>query len=234
MTSIPFPRPLPHFSDLKWLNTGSLFALATRAMENIASSGKACFQLQQPATKTAIDPASGTQPFVFINGIKLAVELGDTVYNTDDAIAKQQEHSHNTVADLETIKDHLALTVTQLAELFGVTRKSVYDWYEGAAPRASMLLRIEAMKRLIAARRSSIDFRKLKTVWHIPISGSSFLVTLNDDHSDRDRNSLETHLASKLDELHSLMVAPDLQPRSTETKFNSGSLVEFERHGNFK
>lgn len=83
---------------------------------------------------------------------------------------------------LTSVQDQLSLSITQVAELFGVTRKSVYDWYDDKSmPRAATVNRAEILLDIIKESPLDIDLSRLKTVWNIPTSGRSFLAVLNDE-----------------------------------------------------
>jgi len=83
---------------------------------------------------------------------------------------------------LETVQKRLGLSITQVAELFGVTRKSVYDWFDGkSSPRAAAIQKAEALNDIINEIPNGIDITRLKTVWNIPTDGESFLNVLKDE-----------------------------------------------------
>lgn len=83
---------------------------------------------------------------------------------------------------LETVQKRLDLSITQVAELFGVTRKSVYDWFDGkSSPRATAIQKAEVLNDIIKESPNGIDITRLKTVWSIPTDGESFLNLLKDD-----------------------------------------------------
>lgn len=89
---------------------------------------------------------------------------------------------------LGEIQDRLSLSITQVAELFGVTRKSVYDWFDDKSmPRASVINRTETLLDIIKESPRDVDLSRLKTVWNIPTSGQSFLAILNDESIAVDR-----------------------------------------------
>ena len=128
---------------------------------------------------------------------------------------------------LDLIKDHLALSITQLAELFGVTRKTVYDWYEGTEPRRSAVNRMEMLIEVLNRASPKVDLARLKAVWNIPVSGTSFRAVLGDDNLDAD--TLQKALLEKLNELSTRMVATTSPMRKTTSQFGEAQLAEFER-----
>jgi transcriptional regulator with XRE-family HTH domain len=86
-----------------------------------------------------------------------------------------------TISDrLNFVKETLGLSITQLAELFGVTRKTVYDWYEGAEPRQAMIGRLIALQEVFDASGDA-NLLRLKAFWSVPVNGRSFLSTLQSD-----------------------------------------------------
>jgi len=128
---------------------------------------------------------------------------------------------------LDLIKDHLALSITQLAELFGVTRKTVYDWYEGTEPRRNAVNRMEMLIEVLNRASPKVDLARLKAVWNIPVSGTSFRAVLGDDNLDAD--TLQKALLEKLNELSTRMVATTSPMRKTTSQFGEAQLAEFER-----
>lgn len=101
---------------------------------------------------------------------------------------------------LNTIQGKLTLSITQVAELFGVTRKSVYDWFDDKSmPRGPIITRAEILLDILDENHHSIDLSRLKTVWNIPSSGKSFLAVLND--SSLSTEQLKTDARNKLIEL---------------------------------
>lgn len=123
---------------------------------------------------------------------------------------------------LNEIKDRLALSITQMAELFGVTRKSVYDWYDGAEPRFAVL---NCMETLIDVLNSmlEIDLQRLKIVWNIPVSGQSFRSVFNDDKLES--NSLK----EKINKLSPRLVKKVSAVPKTTIQLGEAHLAEFDR-----
>lgn len=128
---------------------------------------------------------------------------------------------------LDLIKERLALSITQLAELFGVTRKTVYDWYEGTEPRPKAINRMEMLIDVLNRASPEVDLARLKAVWSIPISGSSFRMVFSDDNMDA--QSFQNALVEKLNELSTRMVATTTPMRKTISKFGESQLAEFDR-----
>lgn len=132
---------------------------------------------------------------------------------------------------LDLIKSRLALSVTQLAELFGVTRKAIYDWYDGAEPRSAATIRMELLIDILNTAPERIDLQRLKAVWNIPVSGKSFLAVFGDDKLDP--TALRTLLKEKLDELYPRLVATTKEMQRTTTQLGEAHLAEFDRRTDF-
>jgi DNA-binding transcriptional regulator YiaG len=128
---------------------------------------------------------------------------------------------------LDLIKDRLALSITQLAELFGVTRKTVYDWYEGTEPRRNAANRIEILIDVLNRASPGVDLARLKAVWNVPVSGTSFRAVIGDDNLDV--GTLQKALLEKLNELSTRMVATTTPMRKTTSQFGEAQLAEFGR-----
>ena len=182
---------------------------------------------------TAVDVLSGSattaerlQKLVWVvNGRESRIEF--PVGNLSDAVGVQVGAPQL----LDEIKERLALSVTQIAEMFGVTRKTVYDWYEGAEPRTSMLQRIETIVDVIHLGGIKGDLARIKFVWNIPLSGKTLLSVLNDDSLDR--ISLRTSLIEKLNELALFLSTPSSQTKEPSVFLGDAHLAEFDRRSGF-
>lgn len=83
---------------------------------------------------------------------------------------------------LSRIQEQYGLSVTQLAEAFQVTRKSVYDWLDGkATPRANILEKTEILLEIASREKNLSNLKQLKSVWSIQKNGKSLLSVMNDD-----------------------------------------------------
>ncbi|WP_150306348.1 helix-turn-helix domain-containing protein [Pseudomonas saliphila] len=102
-------------------------------------------------------------------------------------------------AQIENVQDQLGLSITQIAQLFGVTRKTVYDWLDNAAPRANALNRMEFVTDLIRQNESRLNLKRLKGVWQMTVNGSSFIDIVLDEELDQD--SRMAAAMAKLEEL---------------------------------
>lgn len=128
---------------------------------------------------------------------------------------------------LDTIKNRLGISITQLADLLGVTRKAIYDWYDGAAPRTAMIGRINSLTDAIAEFGDS-DLKRLKAIWGIDAPSRSFRSTLQNDTLVGPQ--LTAALVAKLNELSDEMAAPTMSPRRTSIDIGSAHLADIDRH----
>ena len=163
---------------------------------------------------------------LFVNDQHVQVEL------CKDQLTETSQKTSNlqivAVAErLDLIKDRLALSITQLAELFGVTRKTVYDWYEGTEPRRNAVSRMEILIDVLNKASPEVDLTRLKAVWNVPVSGTSFRTVLGNDNLDA--GTLQKVLFGKLNELSTRMVATTTPMRKTTSQFGEAQLAEFER-----
>jgi hypothetical protein len=185
-------------------------------------------------TEDATQPSvqKKTCALVIIDGTPLIIR---PVVDTASQTKLTQDNSNIppvTLAEsLDLIKDRLALSITQMSELFGVTRKAVYDWYEGAEPRAAMINRIETLIDIINTARPDIDLQRLKAVWNIPVSGRSFIMVFGDDSIGID--TLRTTLVEKLDDLSPRMVKKTNSTQKTTSQLGESRLAEFDRRADF-
>lgn len=88
-----------------------------------------------------------------------------------------QEHDFQ--ENLGFIQTQLKLSITQLSELFNVRRKVIYDWFDGAQPDPHSIDKINVIQDVIKEFSITFYIPKLKTVWHLPIVGKSFISVIN-------------------------------------------------------
>lgn len=136
-----------------------------------------------------------------------------------------------TALRLDQIKERLGLTVTQMAELFGVTRKSIYDWYEGTPPRKQHEDRISILIEVLNDLSSTTNLQSLKNIWHMNIAGESFVGVLHDERLDY--ALLLDSLTKKINELSPFMATPRLSSRNAKGQIGMAQLSEFERARDF-
>lgn len=171
--------------------------------------------------------------------LKYVIVLNDSILpiievaqdNTEQSQDKVVEHAITFIDCLNPIRERLALSITQMAELFGVSRKSIYDWYEGIEPRTNTTTRIEILKQALDDIPSEVDLKRLKVVWNIPVSGQSFRAVYNNDKLEN--GSLLTELKTKLHELSPNLVKKSTLLRKTTAQLGEAQLTEFDRHADF-
>lgn len=142
--------------------------------------------------------------------------------------AEQHAVAQSTLETIESLRSSLSLSVTQIAELFGVTRKSVYDWFEGAIPRAGVITKIQALHSIIAEISDEIDVSRLKFVWKVDVGTGSFIDILNNDKLEEP--FLKVALVDKINELSSRMVSKGTRKDYPAMGSGEASLADFERH----
>lgn len=177
---------------------------------------------------------------IIVDGQPLVIKITETndVATLSGALTRETTKSHNDVLHSESfleqlneVKSRLALSITQIADLFGVTRKSVYDWYEGTVPRPGISCRMNSLIETLATVPHEADLQLLKIVWNIPVSGQSFRSIFNGDYLDA--TIFQTALERKLHELSPRMVKKASIQRKTTTKFGESHLAEFDRFTDF-
>lgn len=87
---------------------------------------------------------------------------------------------------LDRIRRTFGLNIVELAQIFGVERKTIYQWQDGATPRDERLRRMFALER---AARSWIEdgFPAPGTQLRVPlVDGRSIFDLLSDDPLDLD------------------------------------------------
>ncbi|WP_157763359.1 hypothetical protein [Pseudomonas citronellolis] len=129
-----------------------------------------------------------------------------------------------TAEKLTSIQSTLGLSITQLAEIFGVTRKTVYDWFDGTEPRTALSGKIDVLSEVIA-NNSGVDLKRLKSVWGIPVSGKSFRELLAEDGLDRE--SMVRQASAKLAELGPRIGAG--RARVSGVKLGNANLSDIDR-----
>lgn len=161
---------------------------------------------------------------ILIDGQPLLIGDGAAENSSLEAAIIQ---SNSFKEQLDEIKANLSLSITQLAELFGVTRKTVYDWYEGATPRHGITSRMNILIDVLKSMPSEVDLPRLKTVWNIPVSGKSFRSIFNDEISDE--LSFRTTIEQNLHELSPRMAKKTGFKRKTSIQLGEAHLAEFDK-----
>ena len=206
-------------------NAGQSITVSEASFETLAGWGK--------LTASYLNITQTTQLSKVDRGYMLLVEGKPVVVmlsNTQQTVLSKITSSTQPVAiteRLDLIKDRLVLSITQLAELFGVTRKTVYDWYEGTEPRRTATSRMEILINVLNGVSPEVDLARLKAVWNIPVSGKSFRTVFGDDNMDA--VTLQKALAEKLNELSTRMVATTSSIQKSTSQFGDSQLAEFDR-----
>jgi len=170
-------------------------------------------------------PAQGLKNvIILVDGTPILI----TEKNIETDTAATQSDSFK--EQLASIKSDLSLSITQLAELFGVTRKTIYDWYEGTTPRQGITSRMSILIDALKSMPSDTDLTRLKTVWNIPVSGRSFCSIFNDDVLDE--LSCRKKTDKKLHELSPRMVKKMDSQHKTRVQLGKAHLAEFDKHTN--
>lgn len=126
---------------------------------------------------------------------------------------------------LVSVQKELNLSITQLADIFGVTRKSIYDWLDGAEPRAGSQSKVEILADI--AKSSPVNLSKLKNVWSIPLSGTSFKNIIQDEALDYE--STRALALEKISEL-APRLANSEKARPTKIRMGNAHLSDLERN----
>lgn len=162
--------------------------------------------------------------YMFLNVDEPSVISVPPPASFEEQIARTQ----SAVKSIDRIKIDLGLSITQLAEVFGVTRKTVYDWYDGAAPRAAVISRTHLLQSVIAAAPSHFDMTRLKLAWKMDGEGRSFLAILNDDGLNE--ATTKAALVEKLNELSSRLVSASTQKVRSTMGLGDAHLSHIDRH----
>lgn len=173
-----------------------------------------------------------TQPSLNIQKIIILIDgqplLISSDINKDSEVNAVAQQSILFKDQLDDIKTDLTLSITQLADLFSVTRKTVYDWYEGTTPRHGVTSRMNILIDILKSMPSDVDLLRLKTVWNIPVSGKSFRLVFNGETIDE--LSFRTTLEEKMHELSPRMAKKTGYQRKTSVQLGEAHLAEFEKH----
>ncbi|ASV97589.1 hypothetical protein [Paraburkholderia aromaticivorans] len=173
---------------------------------------------------TAPAGVSGQKALLFvIDGKPLMVTLQASI---EERASGQSAAELSTPGQLDMVKTRLGISVTQLADLLGVTRKAVYDWYEGAAPRPTMIGRINSLADALGSFDDT-DLKKLKAVWNITLPSGSFRSTLQSDTLSGP--DLTAALVAKLNELSAEMSATTRSSRRASAYVGESSLSDIDR-----
>jgi len=87
----------------------------------------------------------------------------------------QASYAPSTAQLLSTIRDVFALKMSEVAQVFGVSRRAAYDWLEGVTPKAETVTRIYTLSRYAEELRAA-EVTNIEHYLHRPVvSGRSLL-----------------------------------------------------------
>ncbi|AOE70489.1 hypothetical protein A7317_26840 [Pseudomonas fluorescens] len=188
-----------------FMNSSSIQFSAPRQLTDTSASAPG---LVSKLIRLLADKTISTAPPIKQGAIFLIdghpVLISTSALKLEEAAAEKAE-AIGLTAQLDAIKDFLGLTVTQLSELFKVTRKTVYDWYDGADPRPVVANKINALYHVFRSMAAQVDLKRLKQVWNLPVNGESLIEAIN---SSTDQHHLEAALADKIGTLAHRMAPP--------------------------
>lgn len=169
---------------------------------------------------------------IILDDAPVAIELQDVhIQKSEKQQGVDAEKSITFIERLTPIREQLGLSITQLAELFGVTRKSIYDWYEGIEPRSNTVTRLEILTKALQDVPDGVDLKRLKVVWNIPVSGRSFREIYND--TDLEDGILLERLSATLKDLIPNMVKQNRLPRKPAAQVGKARLSELDKYVDF-
>jgi hypothetical protein len=122
--------------------------------------------------------------------------VADEMQQSNDDAAQIVE-SKGYIHELFWLKDTLDIGVSGLAELFGVTRKTVYDWFDNSVPRRGGRMWKIALLRNILEEVDSSKLPLLRQVWDLPVGGEVSLLDVvrsGKDDAEEFRKNLRTAL----------------------------------------
>ncbi|NMZ58175.1 hypothetical protein [Pseudomonas nitroreducens] len=171
------------------------YIIDSKSLFTSGASGRKFPNKKPPATATIIfntghqNISTGARPF---NGGRIRVLINDVVFETSKIEFKETPiESTSVIASPTTTSEKLSLlqssfgiSITQMSDILGVTRKTIYDWIDGSEPRPASSQKIDILTE-ISERHSNINLSRLKTVWNIPINGKSLRQVLAEDSTDR-------------------------------------------------
>ena len=103
------------------------------------------------------------------------------------------------LGDAKWLKDNFSLSMSEIANLFGVTRKAVYDWFDGSKPRQQMSDRIAGVREILEKNVKSDHRKYVRLFWSTRIDGdASLLDLLKLPESTPEIIANSTHLMEKI------------------------------------
>lgn len=84
----------------------------------------------------------------------------------------------NTIDDVQWLRTSLNLSMAEVATLFKVTRKAVYDWLDGSKPRTGLAERIGAMRALFERNLPEESRQVVRQFFDTPIEEKGTLLSI--------------------------------------------------------
>ncbi len=99
------------------------------------------------------------------------------VQEAPSVAARRKERAPSTANSLAQIRDVFGLKMSELSQIFGVSRRAAYDWLEGAIPKPEITAKIYQLTTL-ATRFSNAGVPNVRHFIHRPILGERTLFEL--------------------------------------------------------
>jgi hypothetical protein len=93
------------------------------------------------------------------------------------AVSRRKQLALSAAQSLVQIRDVFGLKMSELSQIFGVSRRAAYDWLEGATPKPELTARIYHLSTL-AARFGEAGISDVRHFIHRPILGQRTLFEL--------------------------------------------------------
>lgn len=225
---IDLPSPYANASSMPFPLKGILERRVAADIERYY--GWPLSQAVGPLTTPEGQKRSSFPLLVFVDGAPSAICVV-----ANEAFAKEvvEPADGDVRSDLERIKCGLGLSLTQMAQLFGVTRKTVYDWYEGVEPRNTAKSRVRALDALVNEKSAKVELKRLKYVWDIAVNGASFKDVLSTAEGGFEH--IYDLVSAKIDEVSPLLVSRSAKksPSANTRLHGNAHLAEFDRSSDF-
>jgi DNA-binding transcriptional regulator YiaG len=101
-------------------------------------------------------------------------------------LRQTQAHSFDSIDDVQWLRNSLALSMAEIANLFKVTRKAVYDWVDGSKPRLGVPERIHAIRLLLENGFPKDCLPYVRQFWSTSNDDSPSLLSILRDHETKD------------------------------------------------
>lgn len=130
-----------------------------------------------PIRTTAAAPPSADR--FYIDGTVLAFDPLSKKLTVEAVQPLEVAAPQRFTEDLLWLKDSLGTGVSGLADLFGVTRKTIYDWLEGVEPkRDGRVAKISALRTALEGLALRSRYQLLRQVWNLPIENGRPLIEI--------------------------------------------------------